>query len=469
MTSTAWVTPLFAEEPPSISVGSEAQERVLVTVYNSGRGLVTDRRKARLPVGTLQLNFGDVAQKIMPETVAITSPSAPTGLSVIEQNYEYDLLSPQKLLEKYVGKKILLSFVKLQNNSEVVEQKEALLLSTNNGTVWKIDNGIVINPAYKGISFPEIPGNLRSKPTLVWLLDNKTSEAQTIETSYLTNGMSWKADYVFTLESDEKVGDLVGWVTVKNESGAAYSNARLQLIAGDVNQVQDAQEYPESDMRVMTMGAAQAKRGFEEKSFFEYHLYTLQHPTTLSENQQKQVNLLEGKGSAIEKMYRVSGQSWFYRQSGSGNQKQKVEVIVRLKNAESNKLGIPLPKGIVRVYQKDTDGSTQFIGEDSIDHTPKNENVDLKLGDAFDIVAERKQTDWKALGSTTFESAHQVTLRNHKETDVVVKVIEPVGGDWEMVKNTHPFVKTSAFSAEFDVPVKAGGEAQLEYRVRSRY
>jgi hypothetical protein len=228
-----------AEEIPSVSVGSEAQDAVMVTVYNSGRGLVTDRRTAKLPVGKIRLNFGDVAQKIMPETVAITSPSNPTGLSVIEQNYEYDLLSPQKMLEKYIGKKILLSFVKLQNNSEVIEQKEALLLSTNSGTVWKIDNGIVINPAYKGITFPEIPGNLRSKPTLVWLLENKTAASQTVQTSYLTNGMSWKADYVFTLESNEKTGDLVGWVTVINESGAAYPNARLQLIAGNVNQVQE--------------------------------------------------------------------------------------------------------------------------------------------------------------------------------------------------------------------------------------
>jgi hypothetical protein len=278
--------------------------------------------------------------------------------------------------------------------------------------------------------------------------------------------MGWTCDYVFTLAENEKSGDMTGWVTLNNTSGTGFRDAGLKLIAGDVNVVQPPSSrgrYEES-VKMKTAAAPQ----FEEKSFFEYHMYTLQRKATVANNQQKQIELLHGEGVAPVKEYILEGQSWYYRQKFSGDT-QKIRVALKIENSEKNRLGIPLPKGIVRVYKKDSDGSSQFIGEDTIDHTPRDERFHLAMGNAFDVVAERKQTDYSVLGECTYEMEYKITLRNHKAEDITVKVIEPVGGDWKMIQSSHTFEKTEAFSAEFLIPVPKNGETVLVYRVRSRY
>lgn len=460
----------FGVEAQILSASSDRTQSssTNLTVYNSGRALVTEQRSIELPQGTVALKYMDVAQRIMPETVSIRSTSAGPGFDILEQNFEYDLLSPKKMLEKYIGKNVNLIFTRSENNSTLEEQKSATLLSTNDGTVWQVDNQILVNPNYTRLSFPELPKNLYSKPTLVWLLNSKAAGKRTVQASYLSEGISWKADYVLSIANDEKQADLMGWVTINNNSGNSYDNARLQLIAGDVNQVQE-QSFDQSLMERRTLAVEMGKGSqFAEKEFFEYHLYTLERPSTVANNQQKQILLLEGAEIGVEKVFRLKGQPWYYTQ-GYSSDKQKVEVALRIKNSKENKLGMPFPKGIVRVYKRDTDGSQQFIGEDRIDHTAKNEILDLTIGNAFDIVAERKQSDFKDLSKGLYESAYEITFRNQKESAVSVIVTEPIGGDWEMLSNSHKYTKSSAFAAEFVVPIEAGKEVKLSYRVRVRH
>ncbi len=455
---------VFAGEPAAQKSSTPAdQTSVNLTIYNSGRALVTDLRQLTLPAGRVELKFEGVAQQIMPETVAIKSP----GMQVLEQNYEYDLLSPKKLLDKYVGKEMTLVINEMKDNATVEKRLTATLLSNNEQPIWRIGNSIVTGLYSQRYEFPSLPENLIANPTLVWLLRNEGTERKPVEISYLTGGISWKADYVLTLASDEKHAGLEGWVTLNNNSGATYKDARLQLIAGDVHQVQ------ESDQRgrmMMKAGMADGAReeSFAEKSFFEYHLYTLQRPATVKENQQKQISLLEADGVAVEKVFRLHGQQWYYTQQ-YGNDVQKVEVALRIQNKKDNKMGMPLPKGTVRVYKKDTDGSSAFIGEDAIDHTPKDETLDLVIGNAFDIKAERKQSEFKIINNCTYEMAYEISLRNHKEEPVTVVVSEPIGGEWTILESTFPATKTAAFAAEFKVPVAKDSESKLRYRVRARY
>ncbi len=461
-------SPGRAGAPVSRGSASTADRQSLnLTVYNSGRALVTDRRALVFASGISALQFMGVAREIMPETVAFKSLTDPAGLAVLEQNYEYDLLSPKKLLDKYVGREVTLVFRETQNNSTSERKVTATLLANNEQPVWKIGDKIVTGDSATRYEFPALPDNLIAQPTLVWLLEGgKAAKRHEVEARYLTGGISWTADYVLTLEPDGKRGDLGGWVTIRNNSGASYPEARLQLIAGDVHQV----EQPNGDkMRRMGAVADAPSPQFQEKAFFEYHLYTLERLATLTDNSQKQISLLEAEGIAIEKLYRLRGLPWYFRQQYGGGDPQKVEVALKLRNSRENRMGMALPKGTVRVYQRDRDGSSQFVGEDAIDHTPKDEAVTLVIGNAFDIAAERKQTDFKPLDGCTYESAFEISLRNHKTEPAMVQVEEPVGGEWTMLSNSAPFEKTSAFSALFKVPVAADGETKLKYRVRSRY
>ena len=460
--------PLRAGEPETRTTTAADGERVNLTIYNSGRALVTDRRRLTLPTGKIALNFADVAQQLMPETVSIKSLTAPEGLSVIEQNFEYDLLSPRKLLDKYVGQPVTLVVRETQNNSTVEKKIPAILLSNNEAPVWKIGDSIVTGDFAARYEFPKVPANLIATPTLAWLLDNSTAKPQSIEASYLTQGISWKSDYVLTLAADSKSAGLDGWVTIQNNSGATYRDARLQLIAGDVNQVQPQPGMMQRGQVAMD-GASAAAPQFQEKSFFEYHLYTLQRPATVKENQQKQISLLSAAGVQVEKVLRLRGQQWYYSQQYGGGDEQKVEVALRLRNSQANHMGMPLPKGIVRVYQKEEDGAAQFVGEDQIDHTPKDETLDLRIGSAFDIKAERKQTDFKIINNCTYEMAYEISLRNHKAEPVTILVTEPIGGEWTMLESSVPHTQTAAFWAEFRVPVAKDSETKLRYRVRVKY
>jgi hypothetical protein len=468
-------TLVFAGATASLAQVSEQtttandRQSVNLTVYNSNIGLVRETRRLTLPAGRIALRFADVTAQIRPETVHLLSLTSPSSLRILEQNYEYDLLNPAKLLDKFVGKEVTLVLRRFRENSEFYEQVQATLLSNNSGQVWRINKQIVINPTnISEIRFPDVPKNLVASPTLVWDIENRETGAQTLEASYLTNGMNWRADYVLVINADDTKGDVQGWVTLTNSSGASFEDARLQLVAGDVNRVSAEQEY--------ALAGAMAKRDmsesqFQEQGFFEYHLYTLQRPTTIRDNQTKQVSLLEAAGFDVKKEFVLSGQRHYYQNYNNPGQaiKEKVGVYMQFRNSQQNKLGMPLPAGTIRLYKKDTTGNQQFIGENKIDHTPKDEDVRVKVGDAFDIVAERKQMDYKVIARNVYEYAYEIKIRNHKDSAINVVVNEPIGGDWEMISSSFAAKKTAAFAAQFDVPVAKDGEATLTYRVRVRY
>ncbi|MBP1751243.1 MAG: hypothetical protein H6Q57_79 [Geobacteraceae bacterium] len=448
------------------STTRQDRKNVALTIYNANLGLVKDQREVRMERGTGELLFMDVASGIIATSVSIKSLIDPNSLSVLEQNYEYDLLNPQKLLDKYVGRN-----VKLYQKNPYTEREEvvtATLLSNNGGPIFKVGNEITFGHPGR-IIFPGVPENLIAKPTLVWLLENSSAKPQRIEASYLTNGINWRCDYVVTLNDKDNRADLAGWVTIENKSGAVYENASLKLVAGDVNRVKEEPRYRDMMMKAALSEMAAAPQ-FKEEAFFEYHIYSLQRPATIKDNQTKQIRLVQAADIPVSKELIFRGESfYYYNPYNETAAKQKVGVFVEIVNKKEHNLGIPLPKGTVRVYKHDSDGSLQFVGEDAIDHTAKDEKIKIKLGEAFDVVGSRKQTEWKKIASDTYEAAFEISLRNHKKEDVTVKVVEPVPGDWKMLASSHEHRKTDAFNAEFSIPVPKDKEVKLTYRVRMRY
>lgn len=459
------VSPAAQEDASASSIHD--QSALALTIYNVNLGLVKDQRQIRLPLGMRELRFMDVASQIIPTSVHIRSLPDPGSLLVLEQNYEYDLLNPQKLLDKYVGRE-----VKLYQKNYYTEREEivdATILSNNGGTIYRIGDEITFNHPGR-IIFPKVPEDLIAKPTLVWLLENTMAGSQKVEASYLTNGINWRADYVVTLNEKDDGADLSGWVTIDNRSGTTYRDAKLKLVAGDVNRAKDEVDYRQKLVRVAEAAARPAAPQFGEEAFFEYHIYTLGRPATVKDNQTKQISLVSADAVPVKKELVYYGAQFYYRSSyGEMISNQKIGVFVEIANRKEQNLGVPLPKGTVRVYKHDSEGSLQFVGEDSIDHTPKDEKIRVKLGNAFDVVGTRKQTDWKKIAYDTYEAAFEVSLRNHKKEDVVVKVIEPVPGDWNMLGSSHAHKKTDASTAEFSIPVQKDRETKLTYRVRMRF
>jgi len=446
----------------ALSVSREVQKDVMVTIYNGNLGLVKDIRETRLPTGTTEVQFQDVAALIDPTSVHLKSLTDPAGLKILEQNYEYDLLSSQKLMEKYVGKRVRL----YQADGTY---HEATLLSTA-GPVYEINGQIHLGHNGR-LVLPTLPENLVAKPTLVWLLRNQIAPAQKIEASYLTGGITWKADYVMVVNAADTRSDLTGWVTIDNKSGATYGNAALKLVAGDVNRAQSPRPSPKMmEMAARAGSADEARRDFVSEGFFEYHLYTLDGRTTIKDNQTKQLSLLSAADVPIQKHLVYYGAQDYYRsQYGVPVSNQKVSVLIELRNTKENRLGVPLPKGKVRLYKADSSGSTQFIGEDWIDHTARDERVKIKVGEAFDIVGERVQKEWRKIAGNTWEVEWDISLRNHKKEDQTVTVIEPVPGDWQVLHATHKTEKPEAHTLKFEVPIPKEGAAKLTYRVRIRY
>jgi hypothetical protein len=344
-----------------------------------------------------------------------------------------------------------------------------MVMSINGGPILRIGDEITFN--YPGrFGFPELPDNLIAKPTLLWSLQAGGGDQQ-VEVSYLTQSLNWKADYVMVLNEDDDEAGLTGWVTLTNQSGTSYTGARLQLVAGDVQRVSNG--YREEDMRRMMMAdvaAAQEAPGFSEQAFFEYHLYTLGRPADVMNNEQKQVTLLESDRFGVDKRLIFHGATHYYRgQYGQVTSNQKVGVFLDFENSEQNGLGMPLPRGIVRVYKRDGEGAQQFIGEDMIDHTPRDEDLRIKMGEAFDVVGDRVQTDYDIVSSCVSESQWRIDLRNHKDEDVGVMLVEPVGGDWQILSSSHPYQQLDAFTFTFEPQVEARGETRVEYRVRVRW
>jgi hypothetical protein len=441
-----------------------------VTVYNSNIALIRDVRQLTVPTGSFRLKFEDIAATVNPATVHFRSLTEPEKLNVIEQNYEYDLLEPAKLLHKYVGKEVTLVRSYMDNGTTKHEEVKAILLADNNGPVWKIGNDIVTGIYAEGYRFPEVPANLYDRPTLLMSLDNSGARKHQIEASYLGNNLSWNADYVLTVAREERAADLDGWVTLSNNSGTAFHNARLQLVAGDLNRLPQGNMQTRDEVRAMKSMAGAAPQ-FQQENFSEYHLYTLGRRTSVEDKETKQISLLQGSGVPVEKLFVVNGQNFYYHnyQNPGSPLKDPVMVYYKFKNEEKAGLGMPLPAGNVRVYQKDSKGGVLFIGEDRIDHTPKDETVTVHIGNAFDIIAERKQTDFKKIANNVYEMEFEITLRNHKDTPITVEANEPIGGTWEMLSSSYKFTKTAAFAAQFHVPVDKNGTSVLKYRVRVTY
>ncbi|MCK5860984.1 MAG: DUF4139 domain-containing protein, partial [Candidatus Hydrogenedentes bacterium] len=342
----------------------------------------------------------------------------------------------------------------------------ATLLSLNNGPIYKVDGEIYLG--HPGVVvLPEIPEELIAKPTLIWLLSNEGADHE-VEVTYLTSGMSWDADYVISLDREEKFMNIEGWVTLNNRSGATYTDARLKLVAGEVNIVQN-QQVPRMKMARMEMVGGAPPSRMQEETFAEYHLYTLQRRTTIKQNQSKQVSLLSGTRVAVKKKYEFRGNVNFYSSPISTLKNQNADVFMVFQNKENNGMGMPLPAGVMRVYQEDSSGMLQFSGEDRIQHTPKNEEVRLTLGKAFDVVGDRTQSDYRSINSRTHEAAFKISVRNRKDTAIKVDVVEPMPGDWNIIKESHPHVKRDARTAVYTLDVPADTEVELSYRIQVTY
>jgi hypothetical protein len=456
-----------AEKPSTLA----DQQSVAVTIYNENLALIKDQRRVVLEAGRNRLALREVSARMRPETALLRSLSHPGALSLVEQNFDFDLLTPAKLLEKYVGRNV--KIVRTHPTTGVESFETATVLAASSGVVLRIGDRIETGLPGR-IVYDGVPPNLRDRPTLVTELDSARGGMQNVELSYLSSGLAWKADYVAELNAADTALDLNGWVTLTNTSGTAYPNAKLQLVAGDINRVREELRLSQRAMADRVAEAAPASKMAQE-ALFEYHLYTLARPTTIADNQTKQVALLSAQAVPVVKELVLQGSDYYYRSSVGGiGQKMKVGVFVQLENRESSRLGMPMPKGVVRVYKKDGAGNAQFVGEDRIDHTPKNETVRLKLGEAFDLTADKKQTDFKRREPTNrasyvFESAYEIVLRNAKKEAASVVVREPVPGDWTMLEETQRHAKVAAGTAEWRVHVPAEGSTTLRYRVLVRY
>jgi hypothetical protein len=426
-----------------------------ITVYNQNRGLVKDTRELTIEKGVSAVSIADVAAQIDPTSVHFKSLTSPDQVTLLEQNYEYDLVGAQKILQKVVDGQIRV----VTEEGEVFNGR--LLNASGGDVVIQTGEGsvqIIKSDAILHFDFPKLPEGLITRPTLVWMVQNQGPTSQKTEISYLTEGLNWHAEYVAVVNAKDTKLDLSGWVSIDNQSSATYPDAKLKLVAGDVNVVEE-RRIQKMTAQYDVYGTAEAAPQFEEKSFFEYHLYTLQRRATLKDNQTKQISLFPSANTDIKKIYFYDGQRY----------QDKVRVNVEFKNSKQTGLGMPLPKGKIRVYKEDTDGALEFIGEDEIDHTPKDEEVRIFLGNAFDLVGERTVKESRKISNRSREETIEVTLRNHKEEDVIIRVAEHYWGDWRILEKTHDPVKQDADKAEFDVKVPAGGEAVMRVKVFLTY
>ncbi len=443
---------------------SPAADRVAtaVTVYNDNLALVKERRKVTLPGGPVRLSLRDVSAQMKPETALLSAVNG-KPISLIEQNFDFDLLTPQKLLDKYVGREVTVIRGNPATGAETREK--ATVLAASQGTVLRFADRIETGVPGR-LAFDSVPGTLRDRPTLSVLLDATAANAQTLELSYLTGGLAWKADYVANLGDGGKTLDLNGWVTLTNSSGAAYESATLQLVAGTLNRAQPERREFLAKGAMVAMAADAAPR---EEALMDYHLYTFDRPTTLAENQTKQLALLSATSVPAEREYLLAGNDYYYMgRFDTLGEKLKPAVFVIFQN-KGGQLGKPLPAGVMRVYARDSQGAAQFVGEDNIAHTAKNETVRLRLGEAFDITADRKQTNYRRLSDRSNENSYSIVIRNAKAEPVTVKVQEPMPGDWEITQQSQKHVKESAHVALWNITVPAEGSAILEYTARVKW
>lgn len=455
--------------PEEVHSTVDDQQEVAVTIYNDDLALVRDQRLVKIHLGENRLALHDVAARIRPETALLHNLDRPQGITLWEQSFDYALLSPENLLKKYVGREVRV--LRRDPLSGGESSEKALILAANGPVVKFVDR---IETGVDGrIAFDDLPAELRDRPTLVTTFSSRSAAKDRLELTYLTGGLSWRADYVAQLSPQEDRLDLSVWVTLNNQSGTTYRNARLQLVAGEVNRVRSAAPMLMKAMSGRSM--ADQAEGMQEEGLFEYHLYTLDRLTTIRDQQSKQLALLTASDIVVRKFFELRGEDYLYtaRQVGPVD-KLKIATWLTFANQEKNRLGLPLPQGIIRVYKQDRAGHPQFVGEDRIEHTPKDASVRLFLGNSFELTAERSQTDFKKIETNdrniqAAESAYRIVLRNAKEEMVKVQVIEPLPGEWVIVSENLPHLQSTGHDAIWTVPVPASGETILEYRVQARY
>ena len=443
-----------------------------------GYALVRDRRELKLPDGSGEVRFSDVATRIDPTTVSFASLTDPAGTRVIEQNYQFDLVDGQKLLERYIGEKVTVD----QVQGEKFERISGTLLSASNGLILMKDSGEVVTlNQYTNIQFPSLPGGLITRPTLVWLVDARKGGTHDAVVSYQTQGLTWWSDYNVTLGggADDCRMDMAAWVTIVNQSGGSFPETQLKLVAGEVNRAPVPMAAPAPVMMKTMRVAEAASDGFQESSLFEYHLYTLGRRTDLPNNSTKQLELFPAVKAVRckrELVFTAGPGPWRWYgspvtdQGFGATQEGKVGAYLEFKNDQANGLGIALPAGRVRVNQASkTDGSLEFIGEDLIKHTPRNENLRIKLGDSFDVVGERKQTDYKIdVNAKWIEESFEVSVRNRKQEAATIIAREYLyrWSGWTIKSASRDYTKRDAETIDFPLNIPADGEAKFNYTVR---
>jgi hypothetical protein len=452
-----------------------------ITVYNQGFALVKENRSLELKQGRQTAIVENVAQQIDTTSVRFRPLNDTNGLFLLEQNYRFDLISPQAILARAVGTEI--KFIRYENGQTITLEGTLLSAPTaivsNGGNNYQTYNGMVIKDSRTGeivldpvgtVVVKNIPDGLISKPSLLWDLDSAKAGKYDVELSYITQGMNWTSDYVLTLNDGSKA-DLQGWATLTNQSGTSFKDAKLKLLAGDVNRVPAAPGAGGENMAFMAKASRAAD--FAEESLFEYHLYTLQRPTTVQNNETKQVSLLEGSGVPYTKKLIVDATRNFgryYPSEGTvGEGNIEPQVRVEFSNRKKDGLGMPMPAGRIRVYQRDQSGSIQFIGEDRIKHTPKDESLSLVLGRSFDVVASRKRTNYRKLSDRAYSETFEIEVRNRKETAETVHVFERHWGDWRVTEKNQEFVKLDSNTMDFTVNLKANEVKKVVYTVETRW
>lgn len=442
------------------AVTAQSRDDLAITIYNNDLAMVRDSRTVNLTAGKSTIAFEEVSARIMPQTAALTG-----GIRVIEQNFDFDLISPEALLDKAVGQEVLLY---RQDDDGDMEVRDAVVLANNGGAaVLQVGNEIeVIQNDFPGrIVFKEIPENLRAKPTLSMRVDTAKAGDQRIELAYLTNGIRWSADYVGSLSSDETKMDITGLITLTNNTGVAYTDAKTQLIAGDVNRVSSVRrKYGREE--IMVMATSRAQDMAPPEAVADYHMYTLPQPTTIANNQTKQVTFMTAGQVPVKKVY--SHDAWGF---STQKEPQNVDVSLTFTNDEASNLGIPLPRGVVRVYGKDSTGAAQFVGEDSINHTADGLDLDLTMGKAFDVTVTSRKVDDALVSKTRTREIREITMeytfKNAKSTAVEVNLVQRVGRDAELLESALTASEEDAQTLKFTVPVEPKGETVLRFKIRN--
>jgi hypothetical protein len=438
---------------PRRSTASDRQALAL-TVYSQDLGLVQETRDLELPEGVQEVEFGDIAAQIDPSSVILRSDT----MRLLGQRFDHDPLTRQALLDRSVGHPLRL----VTSDDRGEHSAEATLLSATGEPIYRIGEEIWLGHPGQ-VVLPALPEGVQERPALLWRVDAGRGGKGRIQTSYLTTGIGWSADYVLHLDRDETTADLAAWATVRNESGAGYRDARLSLVAGDVHR---ASPSPRPEMRAMA--AIAAAPAFGEEDLGELHLYTLDRPATIPSHESVQLALLSASGASVRKRLVLEGSpEGYYAAMGDANLGLKPEVRLEIANDTANRMGIPLPAGRARVYLEDAAGLPQLVGEDNLPHTPPGGALRLTLGRAFDVEADRTQTDFKAVASGRYdlEVAFRIEVRNGGARAATVTLREPIPGDWKLLESTTSGRKSDAHTLEFDLPVPPGGSASVAYRV----